>query len=71
MTPREKRKEIKRILSCLEEKNRHTFKKMYSHLNLELDFNEVVDKMPAKQLTWALTQCQNSYYGLFKVIKDA
>jgi hypothetical protein len=71
MTPKQKRAEIKRLLSLLDEHNQLTFKRMYSHLDVTKDINFVVDDMPAKQLSWALTQCQNSYYKLFKVIKSA
>ena len=71
MTPKQKRTEIKRLLSLLDESNRLVFKRMYSHLDITKDINLVVDDMPAKQLQWALQQCQNSYYKLFKVIKSA
>lgn len=66
MTPKQKRTEIKRVLHLLEESNRAIFKRMYSHGQLDKDIDLVVDDMPAKQLTWALQQCHNSYYGLFK-----
>jgi hypothetical protein len=71
MSPKQRRAEIKRLLSLLEEKHHKTFKLMYSHLDTSKDINFVVDDMPAKQLQWALQQCQNSYYTLFKVIKSA
>jgi hypothetical protein len=44
---------------------------MYAPNNLDQDVDLTVDKMPAKQLSWALQQCQNSYYRLFKVIQSA
>lgn len=68
MTPKQKRTEIKRILSKLEESNRLVFKRMYSHNNLDKDINLVVDDMPAKKLDWALQQCKNSYHEIFKII---
>jgi hypothetical protein len=71
MTPKQKRTEIKRLLSLLDESNRTMFKRMYSHLDITKDINLVVDDMPPKKLQWALQQCQNSYYTLFKVIKRA
>ena len=71
MTPLQKRKEIKRLLSLLDESNRTIFNRMYSPRDVYRDVQETVDEMPAKQLSWALTQCQNSYYKLFKVIQSA
>ena len=71
MTPKQKRTEIKRLLHLLHEDNRYTFKRMYSPLDVTKDIDLVVDDMPAKRLSWALQQCQNSYYRLFKVIQNA
>lgn len=71
MTPKQKRTEIKRLLHLLSEDNRYTFNRMYSPNNLDQEVDLTVDKMPAKQLSWALQQCQNSYYRLFKVLKSA
>lgn len=44
------------------------FKRMYSHNDLDKDINLVVDAMPAKQLDWALQQCKNTYYRIFKIL---
>ena len=71
MTPKQKREEIKRLLSSLDSHNRDIFNRMYSPNDILRDVNDTVDNMPAKQLSWALTQCQNSYYKIFKVIKSA
>lgn len=71
MTPKQKREEIKRLLSCLKEENREMFNRMYSPRDVYRDVNETVDEMPAKRLSWALQQCQNSYYRLFKIIKSS
>lgn len=68
MTPKQKRTEIKRLLNLLEPSNRRVFNRMYSADDLTKSVEEVVDAMPAKQLTWALTQCQNSYYRIFKLL---
>lgn len=68
MTPKQKRTEIKRILSKLEDKNRLVFKRMYSHLDLEKDINLVVDDMPAPKLDWALQQCKASYHEIFRIM---
>lgn len=69
MTPKQKRERIKFILSQLEDSNRMIFKRMYSHTDLEKDINLVVDDMPPKNLDWALSQCNNSYYGLLNLLK--
>ncbi len=71
MTPLQKRKEIKRILNLLTDENREVFNRMYSPFDITQDVNITVDSMPAKQLSWALQQCQNSYYRVFKVLKHA
>jgi hypothetical protein len=42
---------------------------MYSPFDLDKDINLVVDKMPAKQLNWALQQTQNTYYSIFRILK--
>lgn len=68
MTPKQKRTEIKRILSKLEDGNRMVFKRMYSHGDLEKDINLVVDEMPAPKLNWALQQCKNSYHEIFRIM---
>jgi hypothetical protein len=68
MTPKQKRSEIKRILSKLDESNRLVFKRMYSHTDLDRDIDQVVDSMPARQLDWALQQCKNSYHQIFKIL---
>lgn len=68
MTPKQKRTEIKRILHLLEPGNRKLFNRMYHHENIDEDTDVVVDKMPDEKLTWALKQCQNSYYRIFKIL---
>ena len=71
LTPKQKRAEIKRILYLLSEENREMFNRMYSPQDIDREVSETVDSMPAKQLSWALQQCQNSYHRIFKVIKHA
>jgi hypothetical protein len=44
-----------------------TFRLMYSHEDLTLPINEIVDKMPSAQLDWAMTQVQNSLNKHIKV----
>ena len=64
------RTEIKRMLSLLTEENRYVFRLMYPYSNSE-DINLVVDGIPDKKIKWALKQVQNTYYGLFKKIKNS
>ena len=54
------RQKIKERLSKLPEGYQIKFKRIYSHENLKLPINEVVDKMRKEKLDWALTQVQNS-----------
>lgn len=69
LTAKQKRAEIKRILGFLDDTCHYNFKCMYSHLDMDKDINFVVDDMPAKKLSWALTQCQNSYHRIFQILK--
>jgi hypothetical protein len=69
MTPKQKRAEIKRILHLLSPKNREVFNYMYSPYDLGRPTDEVVDNMPANRLSWALSQCQSSYYRIFELLK--
>ena len=71
MTPKQKRVEIKRILHLLTDENREVFNRMYAPYDISQDVNITVDSMPANRLSWALQQCQNSYYRVFKVLKHA
>ena len=50
------RNELKEGLAQLTDANRLLFKRMYSHNNLDLPINEVVDKMPEDKLDWAMQQ---------------
>ena len=68
MTPKQKRTEIKRLLHLLSQENREVFNRMYSHDDLDRPVDEVVDNMPSKKLSWALSQCQSSYYRIFKLL---
>lgn len=69
MTPKQRRTEIKRILHLLSEENRDVFARMYSHENIDRPIDEIVDTMPAKQLKWALSQCETSYHRIWKVLQ--
>jgi hypothetical protein len=71
MTQDQKRAEIKRILSLLEEANRTVFKRMYSSLAQDRDINLVVDEMSYQHLDVALKQCENSYHKIFTILRRA
>lgn len=66
-----RRAQIKELLSKLTEQNQQVFKRMYSPNDMSKDINKVVDEMPKEQLKWALTQCENTYHHIFKILKDA
>jgi hypothetical protein len=70
MTPKQKRTEIKRILSCLEDNNRKVFNLMYAPNAHGQDVNITVDEMPARHLNWALQQCTASYHQIFNILKS-
>jgi ssDNA-specific exonuclease RecJ len=65
-----RREEIKRILGFLNDDNHWNFKRMYSPNDLNKDINQVVDDMPARQLQWALHQCNASYHRIFQLLKS-
>lgn len=54
------RQTLKDGLAQLPERNRMLFKRMYSHKNLDININAVVDKMPEDKLDWAMQQVQRS-----------
>jgi len=54
------RESLKEGLKKLPEKWQLTFRRMYSHEDLEKDISIVVDEMPIERLDWALTQVENS-----------
>lgn len=54
------RQTLKDGLEQLPESNQHFFKRIYSHDNLELPIDEVVDNMSEDKLDWAMQQVQRS-----------
>lgn len=52
------RNNLKEGLKQCTEAQVHMFKRMYSHNNLELPINEVVDNMPAEKLDRAMEQVE-------------
>ncbi len=57
------RTKIKEGLAKLNDKHQLLFKRMYSHNNLELPIDEVVDNMPSDRLSWALEQVETTIRG--------
>lgn len=55
-----KRDVIKSLLSRCNKDQQMIFKRMYSHTNLELPINDVVDSMPPDKLEWAIGQCDRT-----------
>ncbi len=51
---------LKEGLSKLPDSHILLFKRMYSHKNLDLPINDVVDKMPEDKLDWAMQQVERS-----------
>lgn len=54
------RNQLKSGLAKLPENWLFTFKRMYSHDNLEATIDEIVDNLQEDKLDWALTQVENS-----------
>lgn len=54
------RKDIKKGLAQLSESSHLLFKRLYSHKNLELPINDVVDSMPDDKLEWAMQQVERT-----------
>lgn len=66
-----KRKILKELLAKCSLENHLIFKRMYSHTNLELPIDEVVDKMPSKKLDHAINQAESTLKTKSKkVLKD-
>ena len=60
------RQQILEGLKSLPEDWQLTFKRMYSHDDLSRTLEEVVIRMPADKLDWAMTQIKNSIAKLEK-----
>jgi len=54
------RNQLKEGLRQLSDGWQFMFKRMYSHKNLDLDIETVVDNMPEDKLDFAMTQVENS-----------
>jgi hypothetical protein len=51
---------LKELLAQCTEAEQMIFKRMYSHKNLELDINTVVDNMEESKYEWAIIQCEQT-----------
>ena len=54
------REQLKSGLAQLPESNQRLFKQMYSHNNMELPIDKVVDNMLEDKLDWAMEQVQKT-----------
>jgi len=54
------RDNIKKNIAICSNSAKLLFKRMYSHNNLEMELNDVVDNMSEQSLSWAMTQLQNT-----------
>ena len=54
----EAKKILKALLVECTESQQHMFKRMYSHENLELPINDVVDQMDESKMDNAISQCE-------------
>jgi hypothetical protein len=54
------RQKLKDGLAQLPLSNQTMFKRIYSHKNLDLDINTVVDNIPEEKLDWAMQQVQRT-----------
>lgn len=70
MTPKQKRTEIKRILSKLTGKTHSTFMHVYSPLEPDKDINLVIAGIPVRELSWVLVKLQILYYKIFEILKS-
>ena len=51
---------LKELLNKCTDRQRMLFKRMYSHKNLELSINDVVDQMEEDKLDRATSQCERT-----------
>lgn len=54
------RDELKKLLHKCSYSQQLLFKRMYSHKNLTLDIDTVVDNMPKEKLVWAIQQAEQT-----------
>lgn len=64
------REQLKKSLHKCYPTQRRMFARMYSHKNLFLSVDEMVDEMPADRLDWAITQVDNTVKGNEKLLEE-
>ena len=57
---------LKENLALCNVHQQHLFKQMYSHGNLNMDINDVIDAMPDDKVDWAMQQVMSTK----KEVKD-
>jgi len=55
-----KREELKELLNLCSDAQQLVFKRMYSHMNLDLPINTVVDNMDSSKINFAMVQVVNT-----------
>jgi hypothetical protein len=51
---------LKKLLAECDNNQQLMFKRMYSHKNIDLPINDVVDKMDDDKIDWAMTQVERT-----------
>ena len=54
------RAQLKEMLARCTKDMQMLFKRMYSHKDLTLDIDTVVNNMPEEKLDWAMQQCERT-----------
>ena len=57
---KEGRRILKELLSNCSNEQQVMFKRMYSHKNLQLPINDVIEQMNDDKIDWAITQCERT-----------
>ena len=58
------RQQLKEGLAQLPDGHHVIFKRMYSHDNLDMPINDVVDNMPEDRLDWAMQQVERTIVNM-------
>jgi hypothetical protein len=58
--PIDSRRKLKNLISQCTDIQQLFFKKMYSHKNIELPIDQVIDNMGDDKIDWAISQCETT-----------